>query len=343
MAQLERRWYILVDGARQLVEGTSENVVNLTSSSSIRRFRDAVKDKCDREGNDLKGILSSKLLVYANKEAFERKDDPLLPENEIKSYGTKGSKLYVVVPSVTGAISPQILNISYNLLQLMLPNALTNAPTSLSDREQDFKHSLCQFYSCYGRKQKWIQCIVLNIPFPKSVVSAVHLFRRSNEYLLFPLMQIKDINNPKNGMLMFIPLKYAFDHFQISFIAGKKDCTSFTLKLFDHSIQNTPLIDFIKDSNQRQVLMDAISISNPKKRCKFDLQTTFGDIDGKTIVFSSPNRPFHRCLNLQARLANMIALKKRSIEDSYQFDDFWSEDRSLEDKIEIFRQSISEK
>jgi hypothetical protein len=183
--------------------------------------------------------------------------------------------------------------------------------------------------------------MVLDIPFPKSVVTAAHLFRRSNEYLASPLMQIQNIDDPKNGMLMFKPLEYAFDHFQISFIA-EKDCSTFKLKLFDQSIQNTLLMDFIKDPNQRQVVMDAISLANLKKRCKFDLETTFGDIDGKRVVFSSLiKRPFNRCLNLQARLAHMIALKKGSIDASYQFNDFWSEGMSLEYKMEIFQQSIS--
>jgi hypothetical protein len=107
--------------------------------------------------------------------------------------------------------------------------------------------------------------------------------------------------------------------------------------LFDQSIQNTPLIDFIKDHNQRQVVMDAISLLNPKKRCKFDPQTTFGHIDGKRVAFPTPNRPFNRCLNLQARLAHMIALKKGSIDASYQFDDFWSEGMSL---AEHFRELL---
>jgi hypothetical protein len=92
-------WYFLVDKAGQLVEGTSADAVDLSSSSSIRRFRDAVKEKCDRQGDDLKGILASKLLIYANKATFDRKDDPLLPENDIGNYGTKESKLYVIVPA----------------------------------------------------------------------------------------------------------------------------------------------------------------------------------------------------------------------------------------------------
>jgi hypothetical protein len=339
MAEQREVYYVLLDASGEPFNGKCMDKVRMPSDGDFIDFRRKVKEACDEEGEDLKGIGATKLRVYVSE--TDREAGNAVEGAKIDNHGKEHTKpLMVVVPAVAGAISQQHLITSYDLLQLVLPNVLTNAPTSLSGRNQDFKHNLCQFYGCYRRKQRWIQCMVLDIPFPKAVVTAAHLFRRSNEYLAFPLMQIQDIDDPKNGMLMFKPLEYAFDHFQISFIA-EGDRTSFKLKLFDQSIQNTLLIDFIRDPNQRQVVMDAISIANPKKRCKFDLQTTFGHIDGKRVAFPSPSRPFNRCLNLQARLAYMIALKKGSFDASYQFDDFWSEGMSLEDKMEIFQQSIS--
>jgi hypothetical protein len=44
-------------------------------------------------------LSPSGLLIYANKEAFERKDDPLHSKDNIGDYGMKESKLYVVVPA----------------------------------------------------------------------------------------------------------------------------------------------------------------------------------------------------------------------------------------------------
>jgi hypothetical protein len=335
-----RVWFLLVDEKGEALRGTTTSSVHIPTSYVIDQFRDAVKEKCDRQGDDLKGILASKLVVYASKEDFEAKN-ALEEDEEIKNRGTaKANALVVVVPTVAGAIPPKMLNTSYDLLQLVLPQVLTNAPTSLSARNQDFKRNLCEFYGCFCRKKRWIQCMVLDIAFPKVLVTAAHLFRRSNEYLAVPLMQIEDIDDTRNGMLMFKPLKYAFDHFQISFIA-EEDGNSFILKLFDQSLQATLLIDLITDKNQRQVLINAVSNENLDNRCTYNLQTTFGEIDGKRITFYSPNRPFNRCLNLQARLAYMIALKKGSIDASYQFKDFWSEGMSLEDKMEIFQRSIS--
>jgi hypothetical protein len=64
------------------------------------------------------------------------------------------------------------------------------------------------------------------------------------------------------------------------------------------------------------------------------LLTTFEDLDGQPLVFKSIKRPFKRCLNLQARLARNEAItKKWLIKEEYDFDDFWSEGMTLNEKI----------
>jgi hypothetical protein len=102
MASSQRVWFLLVEIEGQAFRGTSADKVCLPSDCDVADFRDAVKEKYDRQGDDLKGILSSKLIVYANKAAFDRKD-PLQPEVVIGNYGTTGSKLYVVVPEYPSA------------------------------------------------------------------------------------------------------------------------------------------------------------------------------------------------------------------------------------------------
>jgi HNH endonuclease len=235
--------------------------------------------------------------------------------------------------------SPNVLEFTYNFTAMVLPNILGNASTTLSSRKQDFKEELCERYDCKrivnGKTR--VRCLLLDIHFPKGVVTAAHLFRRSNQYIASTLMQIDDIDDPRNGMLLFKPLEEAFDHFQISFLsqdAGR----SFYLKLFDESIRNTKLVDFMKDPNQRAAVEDAVV----KMGCAFDLDTTFGQVDGKFVEFRNVFRPYNRCLNLQARIAYFKAVKKGCTDPHYTFDDFWSENMSLEDKMELFRKSLDE-
>ncbi|GMF28097.1 unnamed protein product [Phytophthora lilii] len=56
----------------------------------------------------------------------------------------------------------------------------------------------------------------------------------------------------------------------------------------------------------------------------FDMLTTFGELDDKTLQFPSESalRPFRRCLHHQALLARTKALTHGWVSDDYEFDDF---------------------
>ncbi|OWZ10601.1 Crinkler (CRN) [Phytophthora megakarya] len=212
-------------------------------------------------------------------------------------------------------------------------------PPIAKTHKKNFKHNVCKFYGCYHREKTWVRCMLLDIDFPKALVVASHLFQRSKEYLAQVMMQMSDIDDMRNGLLLFIPLQYAFAHFQVGFIRHG-DTDTFRLKLFDPRLRDTRLIDIeesdtgVKVLNEEQldVLRDVVSMA--ERPCQFDVKTTFGDMDGKTLVFTGYERPFCRCLNLQARLARMVALNKGWIDASYDFADFWSE-VSLEDVVEL--------
>ncbi|KAL8014334.1 hypothetical protein Plhal710r2_c034g0122431 [Plasmopara halstedii] len=167
--------------------------------------------------------------------------------------------------------------------------------------------------------------MLLDFAFPRLLVIASHLFRRNNEYLSLAMMRISDIDDEKNASSVMI-------------------WTVFRLKLLGHSINDTRVIDLkdrrgndVLSKEQTKVLLDSVSLA--KKRCTFDVATTFGNLDGKPLVFTGLERPFYRCLNLQARVVRMIALKKNRIDASYVFEDCWTE-VSLNDNMEMFHRSI---
>jgi HNH endonuclease len=231
------------------------------------------------------------------------------------------------------------IEFSLMITMLVLPNVLANAPTTQSDRKADFKKDLCDHYNCHTKngKHDWVRCMVLDTYFPSKLVTAAHLFRRSTEYLASMVMKIDDIDDMKNGMLLFKPLEKAFDHFQISFLSTGAGMGSFHLKLFDNQLQNTKLVDFLT-KNQKALLNSAVS----KWGCKYRMDTTFEQVDGYPIAFKNLHRPYNRCLNLQARIANFKASKEGRTDSSFKFDDFWSENMSLEDKMGLLRKSMSD-
>ncbi|KAG1687602.1 hypothetical protein DVH05_004688 [Phytophthora capsici] len=245
----------------------------------------------------------------------------------------------VVIPELYNVPSPVMA-----LFNVMLPHVLTQVPTTESDVVIEFKMELCKFYECYSRHRTWVRCMLLDVAFPKSLVSASHLFRCNNAFMAPLTVQLWDIDDMRNGLLLFKPLKHAFDHFQLSFILD--DTNVFRLKLFDPSIYNTRLLDLKDCDNENVLSMEEMGVlfyntSLTRNPCEFDTQTTFGDVDGSALVFTGLKRPFYRCLNQQARLARVFALKKHWIDESYNFTDFWSE-VSLDDKMDMFHRSILE-
>jgi glycosyltransferase involved in cell wall biosynthesis len=234
-------------------------------------------------------------------------------------------------------VTPQELAFTFMLSSVVIPNVLGNAPTTQSARSRGFKKKLCKEYDCSLKINgyDWVLCMVLDTYFPPKLVTAAHLFRRSHEYLAPTVVQIDDIDDVRNGMLLFKPLKAAFDHHQISFLSEDAG-TSFKLKLFDNRIQDKKLVDFLAE-NQKTLLERAVS----KWGCNFDESKTFGQVDGELVVFKNLKRPYNRCLNVQARIANFKAVKEKRTDPTFEFEDFWSENMSLEDKMELLRTSIN--
>ncbi|KAL7680588.1 putative HNH nuclease [Plasmopara halstedii] len=156
-------------------------------------------------------------------------------------------------------------------------------------------------------------------------------------------MGISDIDDVRNGLLLFKPLEHAFDHFQISFIYDQSS-NEFRLKIFDQSVRPQRLFEKL-DNTQRAILLQGQALpKNWRSRgprlepgTVYDIQTTFGDLEGRALRFKSVKRPYKRCLNLQARLARKQAIEKQWIRpDEDDFQDFWSEGMSLVEKMEFY-------
>lgn len=62
-------------------------------------------------------------------------------------------------------------------------------------------------------ENRMLRCMLLNTALPAGLVIASHLFRWKNAFLLRKLMGFDRIVDVKNGLLLFKPLKHAFDHF----------------------------------------------------------------------------------------------------------------------------------
>ena len=217
---------------------------------------------------------------------------------------------------------------SLNLCNIVLHHALIASPSTGTSRKADFKTELKSTYTC-DLGDNIVRCMLLNIGFPSMVVIGSHLFRRSNEHFAMELMNIENIDDVRNGLLLFRPLEKAYDNFDISFICIKDE---FFMKVFNPDYRDKSLVDLLTRKEKQ-----AISV------CIIDSLGTFGDLEGRILDFGKTIiRPFKRCLNLQARLARNEALKKKWVNQEYDFEDFWSEGMSAAEKIEFYLNPVEE-
>lgn len=195
------------------------------------------------------------------------------------------------------------------VIEKVFTHTLLSAPSTRSARSRSFKKSLVDFYEC-GAPGGFVVCLMLNIALPSDKICAAHLFRHSNEYFAEDLLGFKDINDVRNGLLLYKPIQEAFDHGQLSFVYDKES-DEYHCRLWDDAIKQMVVLRNISQRLQRKIAPN-------------DLQLTFGDLEGEPLAFRNLNRPFRRCLTLQARIARKRAVEK-SGKELPDFEDVWSD------------------
>ena len=98
-------WFLLLDSTTvQPYKGSTADYVSLPNDSFVAQFRDAVKAK---HSNKLSSVDAADLLVYKNKEAFDKrnaavdegKETPLEEDSLVYGFGmSKKEALIVAVP-----------------------------------------------------------------------------------------------------------------------------------------------------------------------------------------------------------------------------------------------------
>ncbi|KAG2789509.1 hypothetical protein Pcac1_g944 [Phytophthora cactorum] len=249
----------------------------------------------------------------------------------------------VVVPPREEKTSSPLADVAVTLFQ----HTFLNVPSTTASRTQKLKKQLVEKYNCdCGTNQDgdpMLLCMVMNIGLPSTVVIASHIFRREHDRLKSRFVQIADIDDVRNGLLLFKPIESAFDDLDIAFLVDKED--QFTLKLFNPNIKSKLLVDSLTQKQWdalggESVPTDWETSTSPvyaPYAPEFNLLTTFGELDGKPLRFPSGStlRPFRRCLYHQAQLARAKAIIQGWVSEDYNFDDFSSEGFTLEEKMKL--------
>ena len=182
-----------------------------------------------------------------------------------------------------------------------------------------------------------VRCMLLNTALPSPLVGASRLIRDNHTFLASRFMDIPDIDDVRNGLLLCQPLKQAFDQFLVSVLYDCRQDT-YRLKVFDPTLRDQRLFDQL-DEHQRAVLLrgqpapaDWATMERPSfaPGTQFDLHTTFGDVDGRPVSFTSPQRPYKRCLNWHAAVVRIKAIDQAWLRpDEFELEAFSAEGRTM--------------
>ncbi|KAF0733512.1 hypothetical protein Ae201684P_005214 [Aphanomyces euteiches] len=234
---------------------------------------------------------------------FERKDGDI--------------HVLVVVPDGAGAktVTPEMMIFVEKMFTEIFVKVV---PSTAPSKRKSFKTSLLNYYGYndptyqrrrnYGiwRKKSAIRCMLTDQFFPESIVIASHLFRHGWKSYSKEAMDLDDIDDPKNGLLLFKPLEKAFNEYRISFLYNMSS-KKYELKVVDTSWKDKTLISQL-DTTQLNELR------NYGEKTRFHFQTTFGSLEGFPLILRPDKLPYNRCLNFQARIARQYALKIRLYE-----------------------------
>ena len=173
-----------------------------------------------------------------------------------------------------------------------------------------------------------LRCMLLNELLPYFSVIAAHLLKREWDYLSRELADVDDVDDVRNGLLLYKPIEWAFDTSRLVFIwDGARN--SFVAHILDPSILAVRLVEKAKAVlKERYKTGDEAILGD---RC-------FRDVHGSALVLPLAFSPWRRCLCFHAHLARDEALRQGWLKsgEEFQFDDFWSEGVSGVEKVRLW-------
>ena len=188
---------------------------------------------------------------------------------------------------------------------------------------------------------KNLTCQILGKELPKFLVIGSHIFKHEWAKQVQKLLGFNNINDPRNGFLLFQPIEKAFDSSRLCFIynSEKKD---FCLKILDPSLKNESILSSCKTFISAKLcgewgssvdeVIDIVGASLTEN----GKEVTFGDLEGRPLIYKGATRPYKRCLNFHASRAREQAIKMNWISENVKFKYQWSENFEDGKKMEDF-------
>ncbi len=207
--------------------------------------------------------------------------------------------------------------------------------TSASKRK-NFKPKLAKIYLNIEQRDlkltSDLTCQILHIDLPKFIVIGAHLFKREwGPIMAKALLKINQVDNPRNGLLLFAPIAKAFDRSRLCFLKSQNS-DDFYLHLLDPSLRDVALFDScLPFINKKECEFYGKSVDEVKAMLEEKLKInkrsiTFRDLEGRSILCRGETTPYKRCLDFQASRARDYAIKQNWISKDVVFKYSWSQE-----------------
>ncbi|KAI9351341.1 hypothetical protein BDR26DRAFT_890992 [Obelidium mucronatum] len=227
------------------------------------------------------------------------------------------------------------------ILQMKMDMFMLAAQSVVSDNDFN-KLQTHNYYSStsISALPNHIYCQFLNIVLPTQQVTCTHIFQK-HWFKERRLLNLSEINEPRNLMLLFRPIEIAFDESRIIFLWDSTS-KSFKRKILDPGLRfdsKTMLPPTILDLAMRAFPKDY----TPSTPVNSKFKKSLVDLEGDSLKFAS-SIPFKRCLAFHATRARYEAIHVHKWLQKEDFDipeDAWSpnisESPELKSFIELWR------
>lgn len=278
------------------------------SNSSVQTLYDQIRIEIDNNEKKMINCSNKDLLnyyIHRNKCLSEQQTISLQKSQQVDS-----SVLLQKITHIEYHLN-KIDDIEYDLKKLRISKIkeLDIWPGNRTQIEQaEFKDQLIIKYECGAANQNTIKCMVLNAFFRRDAVRASHIWKYSTNGIGLTEfgLHYSDLNNYRNGLLMYTTIEQAFDRKELCFVydpfQGK-----LLLKVLHKGVDGI-MEDMILDKNHQKLYQNC---------------TQFKDIDGAPLNLPANVYPFRRLLNWHARCAHEYAKTKKWIPENDNFDDFY--------------------
>ena len=117
------------------------------------------------------------------------------------------------------------------------------APNKGSSRQSSSRAYCAEEYPDEDYGEPWLKCMLLDVPLPAKVVCDGHIFKYKWWEEVHLWMGFENIDDPRNGFLLFKPIEWAFDHGQLCFVEKPRASGRLVCHVLDPSIKRQRLVD----------------------------------------------------------------------------------------------------